>query len=97
MFTIELSSYAEEDIVQIFNWYNEQVSGLGTDFIQKADECFKAIAKNPEHFQIIENGIQRALLKKFPYVVFFEVWNEIVYIYGVIHTKRDPNTIKKRG
>ena len=96
MFVIEISQYAENDIIEAYNWYQDITDGLGKEFLDKVDQCLSAISGNPEHFQLIEFHIRRSIFQKFPYAVFFEIWNNKVYVLGVIHTSRTPGIYRNR-
>jgi plasmid stabilization system protein ParE len=40
---------------------------------------------------------RRALLKRFPYAVYFAVDNEIIVVLAVFHTSRDPESWRRRS
>lgn len=42
-------------------------------------------------------GIRRALLRRFPYAVYFAVEESTVVVLTVLHAHRDPAAWQKRG
>jgi plasmid stabilization system protein ParE len=94
MYRVEISHFAETDIQQSIDWYNEASPGLGTRFYQNVKKTFSLVRKNPQHFPVRYKTIHTALMSKFPFMVHYEV-NESeksLAIVGVIHTSRNPES-----
>lgn len=66
-----LRQEAERDLDQAYNWYNVKVPGLGSDFLVTVERALESIQANPERFPIVYRKVQRALLRRFPYGIFF--------------------------
>lgn len=47
MYELIIRPEAEAEINDAFTWYEEQVSGLGADFILNLDATFHKILRNP--------------------------------------------------
>ena len=79
-------------------WYEEQQRGLGTRFLDGLTEVFARIAENPLQFPELEKGMRRALLRRFPYGIYFvpEPKPNRVVILAVLHMHRHPDTWKQR-
>jgi len=91
-FTLE----AERDIEEAYVWYEEQRAGLGEEFLSSVDACIQFICRMPEVYEIIHESYRRALLRRFPYVVFYEYESDTVTVYSVFHTSRDPEKWQPR-
>jgi plasmid stabilization system protein ParE len=63
---------------------------LGEVFLERVEECLRAIARNPEAFQLIASGTRRAIVKQFPFVIFYRIEAKAVYVYSVFHTSQNP-------
>ena len=50
----------------------------------------------PLGYQDLEDGIRRALLRQFPYGVYFAVDGDAVVVLTVLHTSRDPAEWQRR-
>ena len=86
---------AEADISDAYHWYEEKVSGLGSEFILAVDRTLDFIQGNPEGYPIIYQGVRRALLHRFPYGIFF-IWDrEMISVLAVMHTARNPAKWRK--
>ena len=42
---------AEIELAEAFDWYEEQTPGLGGDFVFAVDATFRAIVRNPRHWE----------------------------------------------
>lgn len=87
---------AEIDIAEAYSWYQHQRAGLGEEFLSSVDACLERIRRWPEMYAVIHETFHRALIRRFPYAVFYEHSGGIVTIYAVFHTARDPNKWKAR-
>lgn len=87
---------AEADIASGYGWYEEQRRGLGTDFLEEVSFTIAAIESNPRRFQLFNPVLRRALVRRFPYGIYFFVFDEIVLVATVMHLARDPRLIHQR-
>ena len=81
---------AEKDLAQAYKWYNENVPGLGSDFLVVVERALESIQDNPLRFPVIYRNVRRALVKRFPFGIFFVTEEERVVVLAVMHTARDP-------
>jgi plasmid stabilization system protein ParE len=87
---------AEADLDAAASWYDEQQSGLGSRFLDAVDQLFDRIRETPQQFPSVALGVRRALLRTFPYAVYFQETNETVVILAVLlHLRRDPRTWRR--
>jgi len=64
---------ARADILDAFEWYEKRSQGLGLDFLRCLDAEFHAIERSPCIYPCVFEEYHRALLKRFPYAVFYEI------------------------
>ena len=87
---------AARDIDEAYGWYESQRVGLGEEFLGCVDACIQAIRRMPEmHARVYEN-YRRALVRRFPYAVFYDYSGGPVTVYCVFHTSRDPQKWRER-
>lgn len=79
---------AEQEMIEAFGWYEDRVTGLGHEFLLSIDSIFDAVSQSPLQFPIIYRNIRRALMRRFPYEVFFVLQNNRTIILAVHHAKR---------
>ena len=79
-----------------FEWYENERSGLGLEFLDELRAAYHRIADGPLKYQELRGGIRRALLGRFPYAIYFAIEEEIVVVVAVLHASRDPAEWQRR-
>jgi plasmid stabilization system protein ParE len=87
---------AEQDLADAYAWYEHRRVGLGEDFLGCVDACIQAICRMPEMHATVHGKYRRALVRRFPYAVFYEFIQETVTVYCIFHTARDPAKWRER-
>ena len=95
-YTLLISDDAEDDINDAIEWYRLANSGLETKFIKTVEACLESVSRNPDQYPIVYKDVRRALLRKFPYGVFYFVFDDTVVIQACFHTSRNPNDWQNR-
>ncbi|NOS78471.1 MAG: type II toxin-antitoxin system RelE/ParE family toxin [Nitrospira sp.] len=88
---------SELDIQAAAVWYEDQRPGLGGKFLDELDHVFHRIVENPRQFPRLEETVHRALLRHFPYGVYFLIGDERVDVLAVLHLHRHPEMWKSRN
>ncbi|MDO5968667.1 type II toxin-antitoxin system RelE/ParE family toxin [Flavivirga aquimarina] len=81
---------AELELVEVLEWYEEQLAGLGSRLFQEFNEVFDEITTNPEYFQKKYRNIRIRYTYKFNYGVHYTVEKDTVYVHAILHTSRKP-------
>jgi len=87
---------AHEDIGAAYGWYERRRRGLGEESPSAVEACFNRIARQPRIHSVVFQRYRRALVRRFPYAVFYESSAGRVTVYGVLHTARDPEKWQRR-
>lgn len=87
---------AEAEMGDAFDWYEDRVPGLGSEFLLCVDAVFSAILRSPQQYPLVHRVVRRALARRFPYEVFFVEDDECVVVLSVFHAKRNPKHWQKR-
>jgi hypothetical protein len=95
-YRIVITDIAEIDIVTGKNWYNSQQNKLGDEFISEIENKILVIQSNPYLFSIIKKDIRKALLKRFPFGIYYFLEGDVINIFAVIHFSRNPKIWKQR-
>lgn len=93
---IIVSPEAEGDLTEAYRWYEEQVEGLGDEFLLCVDACIRSMARNPKIYQKVHKNIRRALTRRFPYGIFFIEETDHIRVLAVFHARRDPTIWQSR-
>jgi plasmid stabilization system protein ParE len=81
---------AAADIEEAFAWYERQRSGLGHEFLEALQATVDDVAGHPVKHPVIHRDTRRALLHRFPYGIFYRVYDEALVVVACMHGRRDP-------
>jgi plasmid stabilization system protein ParE len=87
---------AEQDLAEAYDWYEAQRIGLGEDFLSCVDARIRSICRAPQMCAFVHESYRRALVRRFPYAIFYEHAEGVVTVYCVFHTSRDPERWRER-
>src|SRR5215207_894401 len=87
---------AEAEATRAAQWYENESQGLGVAFLEVLEHALATLSENPERYPIVHRDVRRALLKRFPYGVFFRVRPGHIRVIAVIHLARDPLLWQRR-
>lgn len=98
-YRIILSSDAEQDFKESVEWYENQKKGLSLDFILELNSTFQRITSQPTIFSESFNGLRSAVLRRFSFVVYFQVIPDtrMVLVLAIWHTSRNTAFLVRRG
>lgn len=88
---------AENDLAEAHGWYEEQLLGLGSEFLNEVQAALKRIELNPEAYARLRGKLRRVLVRRFPYGVFYLVERERIVVVAVLHASRDPRLWQRRA
>ncbi len=78
------------DVAATFDWYEKEQAGLGREFLDELRATYERVAGGPLAYQDLRSGIRRALVRRFPYAVYFAVEGDVIVVLAVLHVSRDP-------
>lgn len=87
---------ARADVLEAFRWYEERQEGLGAEFRTAVDGAIWRIARHPESYAPGYRELRHAMVRRFPYAVYFRLVNDVIVVVAVMHAKRHPNIVKAR-
>jgi plasmid stabilization system protein ParE len=91
-----LAPEAEQDISEAYDWYEKRRLGLGEEFLSAVEACIRHVCRSPELYAKVHEDYRRAIVRRFPYVIFYEYGAETVTVYCVFHTSRNPDKWRER-
>jgi len=87
---------AEADIVEAAVWYEKRAAGLGGEFLRSVEVGIAAIRRTPDAFPRIHGDIRRALLRRFPFALYFLPEPSGLRVIACLHVRRDPGEWRRR-
>lgn len=93
-----ISIEAEEDTQKAYNFYEDQLTGLGDRFLNELEAFYKRLVDHPTHYSFVsEKKITRSItLKKFPYSIIYEIEGSEIYVFAIHHFSQSPDQFLKR-
>lgn len=97
-YKIKLLPIVHTDLRKAKKWYHEKSETLASEFKIEVENEIGYIGEYPEHYQRKYKELRQSLITRFPYAIFYLVEEEQkrIVIFGVLHTSRNPEIIRKR-
>ena len=93
---IRFTPEADAELAEAREWYSHQRQDLDLEFMQCIDNALSRIVDNPHLFPIVYRNLRRAVVRRFPFAVFYEITANEVQVVSVFHSRRDPEVWKSR-
>ncbi len=77
-------------------WYESQRSGLGDEFLAQLNDSLIQIQDRPLSSPLVTKAIRRAILRRFPYCIYFVIREHDLVVLAILHGRRKPGTWKQR-
>ena len=87
---VHLRPEADADLEEAAVWYERQRAGLGQEFLDEALAAFDAISGNPALYPVVHRRTRRALMRRFPFGIYYQVETDLVVVIAVMHGSRHP-------
>jgi len=94
---VVLRPEARAEFDEAFDWYEQQQPGLGVDFTTHVQEVLDRIGATPELYAQVFQEVRRAVVRRFPYSVFYKIEPQQVVVLAVFHSRRDPKIWQARA
>ncbi|MEQ9234816.1 type II toxin-antitoxin system RelE/ParE family toxin [Coleofasciculus sp. E2-BRE-01] len=85
-----------EELNDAYRWYESQKRGLGDEFLDCVDEMLNRICLIPESYAIVYRDVRRAVVRRFPYAVYYRIVSSRVIVTAIFHSRRDPKSWQAR-
>ena len=95
-YKVTIREEAQADSQEAFDYYEQQRTGLGEEFLIALIKRYDDLAEHPAHYSYIEEQPEKifrdARIGRFPYVIIFEITEEEVIMYAVHNTHKNQRT-----
>ena len=93
---LSVNPQAEKEALEAAKWYEARSRGLGAAILEIIEQSLDGIQENPFRFPIAFRDIRKALLKRFPYGIYFRVRPDRIRILAIMHLSRNPERWRRR-
>jgi plasmid stabilization system protein ParE len=94
---ITIRPEAEADLLEAFHWYEQRRFGLGQSLLLSVEAALTSIQEHPLLFPAVHRNVRRALIRRFPFGVYYLVEGENVVVLAIFHASRDPKGWQTRS
>lgn len=95
-YNLVVSEMAYKDAIVIFDWYEEKLRGLGDRFIRELEVAKNDLLNNPLAFAKWNKSIRRMVMRRFPYKLFYKIYDDKIVILAIIHARRSNRYLRRR-
>jgi plasmid stabilization system protein ParE len=95
-YVLTFRAEARDEMEDAYNWYEDQKATLGEDFLACVDTTLDRIEQRPEAYRVVFQDFRRAVIHRFPYVIYYRIISSRIIIIAVVHGKRDPKIWQSR-
>ena len=93
---IRFQPEAEAELAEARLWYSLQREGLDAALMKRVDQTLAAIVANPLSYPIVYRNLRRAVLRQFPFAIFYEPSESEIVVFAIYHSRRDPERLITR-
>ncbi len=87
---VTLRPQVEAELLDAADWYDAQRVGLGEQLLICVEAAIARVARSPESCERVHGEVRRALVRRFPYCVYYKVEGEALLVLAVGHERRKP-------
>jgi len=93
---IRIVDQAEDDLVDGYNFYEDQGPGLGSYFLDCIYSDVESLVLYAGIHRIVHRNYHRMLSERFPFAIYYTVSGVEIKIHAIIDCRRDPAWIRDR-
>ena len=90
-YPVVFTQAARAELIDAQDWYEREAAGLGRRFREAIDALVERMSSNPRQFPVVYKNVRRALLRRFPYALFFVIDNNALLVIACFHGSRNPS------
>ncbi len=61
------------------------------------DDALSRVVRDPDQYPIIYRNLRRAVVRRFPFAVFYEITPNEIQVIAIFHSRRDPERWRSRA
>ncbi|CAL65059.1 type II toxin-antitoxin system RelE/ParE family toxin [Christiangramia forsetii] len=90
-YNLDFIDEVNEDVANAYKFYESKRTGLGEEFLKHLETYFDRIQSEPFHFPEKRKPYREAFIKRFPYIIVYEIVEKSIIIYAIFNTWQDPD------
>jgi len=93
---LRIRAAAKQDLQDAFQYYQSCLPNLGHEFLLCIDAEMHAIQRMPQRYRLVFKSIRRAVIRRFPFCIYFVESEHLISIIAVLHVRRAPDNWQRR-
>jgi hypothetical protein len=93
---VQFRPAADRDVLEAVNWYESQMPGLGIRFFEDLNRVISRIEESRDQFPNVYRDAHRALLRRFPFGIFFTKYEDRTLVVAVADLRRKASRWRVR-
>ncbi|MFZ2631274.1 MAG: type II toxin-antitoxin system RelE/ParE family toxin [Desulfosalsimonadaceae bacterium] len=81
------------DLEIAFQWYETQRRRLGFEFLDCVEASIETIQQMPELYARHHENFRRALVRRFPFSVFYTIEDKEIVVHAIFDNRQDPEKL----
>ncbi|MGH8530974.1 MAG: type II toxin-antitoxin system RelE/ParE family toxin [Nevskiales bacterium] len=94
--TVHVRRAAELDVAEAQYWYEKQRPGLAAEFHAEFVQAIGRLTETPLLYPAVYRGVRRAVLHRFPFLVWYQVHDSSITVLACTHGKLNPRKLAAR-
>jgi plasmid stabilization system protein ParE len=90
VYSVHFTRAARAELIGAQDWYEAEAPGLGRRFRDAIGALIDRMGASPLQFPIVHKSVRRAILRRFPYSLFFVIDGDTLLVIACFHASRDP-------
>ena len=91
-YSVRYQPAAAAEVENAIRWYGRPEIDQAAAFILELERTEAHLASHPALFQRVEGEIRRAVLRRFPYSLFYVIEIDIVLVLACMHHHQEPRS-----
>jgi len=84
------------DFDKSYEFYASKSEKVANDFYKHVNNSLEKIAENPNTFPKVLQDVRKFVLKKFPFIIYYQIKRLTISIIAIFHASRNPELWKER-
>ncbi len=90
-FGIEISDEAEIDFDKSYQYYYSKESPkVANSFYKQINLSLEILKQHPASFPLAYKNVRKYVVKKFPFVIYYQLVGSAIRVIAIFHTSRNP-------
>lgn len=93
---VRLTPRAERDLLEARDHYHREAPHVEPDFENEIASSIQRIAEWPTMYQFVKDEVRRAVVRRFPFSIYYRLLPGWIEVIAILHQSRDPTTWQDR-